>query len=214
MNKKAKQASSYCLGLLLLAFGVTFSIKSNLGVSPINSIPYVLSLITGLDQGVLTTSVFCIFILMQIVILRKDFKPINFLQIVFSSLFGYFVTFSNSIWTFEAPNSYLFRLGLLAISMCFVALGLMFYLAADIVPMPAEGTMIAIQLKTGIEFSKIKVMFDTTMVIIAGILSLIYFHELQGVREGTLIAAIGIGKILGILRKRYQKTVEDFVHNL
>ncbi|WP_051196153.1 DUF6198 family protein [Clostridium cadaveris] len=130
MNKKIKQASSYCLGLLLLAFGVTFSIKSNLGVSPINSIPYVLSLITGLDQGVLTTSVFCIFILMQIIILRKDFKPINLLQIVFSSLFGYFVTFSNSIWTFEAPNSYIFRLGLLVISMCFVALGLMFYLAA------------------------------------------------------------------------------------
>lgn len=214
MNKKVKQAASYCLGLLLLAFGVTFSIKSNLGVSPINSIPYVLSLITGLDQGVLTTSVFCVFILMQIVMLRKDFKPINFLQIVFSSLFGYFVTFSNSIWTFEAPNSYVFRLGLLVISMVFVALGLMFYLAADIVPMPAEGTMIAIQLKRGIEFSKIKVIFDTAMVIIAGILSLVCFRELQGVREGTLIAAIGIGKILGILRKKYQKTIEDFVHNL
>lgn len=214
MKKAVKQAVSYCLGLLLLAFGVTFSIKSNLGVSPINSIPYVLSLITGLEQGVLTTSVFCVFILMQIILLRKDFKPINFLQIVFSSLFGYFVTFSNSIWTFEAPNSYLFKVVLLVISMCSVAVGLMFYLAADIVPMPAEGTMMAIQLKTGIEFSKIKIMFDTTMVIVAGILSLLYFKELQGVREGTLIAAIGIGKILGILRKKYQKTIEDFVHNL
>lgn len=195
-----------------MAFGVTFSIKSNLGVSPINSIPYVLSLITELEQGVLTTIVFCIFILMQIIILKRDFKIINLLQIVFASMFGSFVTFSNSIFTFAEPTNYFIRLILLIISMVLVAVGLLLYLAADIVPMPAEGTMMAIQSKINLEFSKIKIIFDTTVVIIAAIISLIFFRELVGVREGTLIAAIGIGKILGILRGRYNNKLVYFIN--
>lgn len=207
-----KKILSYCLGLLLLAFGVTFSIKSNLGVSPINSIPYVLSLITKVDQGLLTTLVFSTFILMQIVILRRDFKIINLVQIIFASAFGSFVTFSNNIWTFQAPSNYVIRLILLGISMVFVAVGLLFYLAADIVPMPAEGVMIAIQSKTNKEFAKIKVIFDTTVVIIATILSLVLLGGLVGIREGTLIAAIGIGKILGILKKKYNNYVVDFIN--
>ncbi len=208
-----KKIFSYCLGMLLLAFGVTFSIKSNLGVSPINSIPYVLSLITEIDQGLLTTIVFSIFILMQIVILRKDFKIINLIQIIFSSAFGSFVTLSNNIWTFQAPTNYIMRLIILLVSMVLVALGLLFYLAADIVPMPAEGVMLAIQSKTNKDFAKIKVLFDTTVVIIASLLSLLLLGKLIGIREGTLIAAIGIGKILGLLKRKYNSYIIDFINN-
>lgn len=207
-----KKIFSYCLGMLLLAFGVTFSIKSNLGVSPVNSIPYVLSLIIEIDQGLLTTIVFSIFILMQIVILRKDFKIINLIQIIFSSAFGIFVTLSNNIWTFQVPTNYIVRLILLVISMVFVALGLLFYLVADIVPMPAEGLMLAIESKTKKDFAKIKVVFDTSVVIIASILSMILLGNLIGVREGTLIAAIGIGKILGVLKRKYNSYIIDFIN--
>ena len=52
----------YCLGLLFLAVGVTFSIKSRLGISPVNSIPYIVSLITGIEQGHVIIAVFSIFI--------------------------------------------------------------------------------------------------------------------------------------------------------
>ena len=174
-----------------------------------------LSLLTGIEQGILTTCVFCSYILIQAVILRKEFKPINLLQIVFASIFGYFVTFSNHLWAFlPVPGNYGVRLAFLAVSMVFVALGLMFYLSADIVPQPAEGVMLAINLKTGVEFSKVKVMFDVAVVIIAAAISLIGFGKLQGVREGTLIAAIGIGKILGILNQKYKKSIEDFLHNM
>lgn len=46
-----KRIIIYCIGLFIMAIGVTFSVKSNLGVSPVNAIPYVVSLISGLDQG-------------------------------------------------------------------------------------------------------------------------------------------------------------------
>lgn len=208
----AKKVSSYCLGLLLLAFGVTFSIKSNLGVSPINAIPYVLSLITKIDQGLLTTIVFSIFILMQIVILRKDFKIINLMQIIFSSAFGSFVTFSNNIWTFQGPTNYIIRLLLLGISIIFVTLGLLFYLAADIVAMPVEGVVLAIQSKINKDFAKIKVVFDIIVVIVSSLLSIFLLGKLIGIREGTLLAAIGTGKILGILKRKYNRYIIYFIN--
>lgn len=205
---------SYCFGLLLMAFGVTFSIRSSLGVSPVNSVPYVLSLITGIDQGLITTGVFCSYILIQAVILGTDFKRSNLLQIVFSTIFGYFVSFSNQLWSFmPSTEHYLVRLGFLGVSILLVSLGLLFYLAADIVPQPAEGIMLAIHIKTGIEFTKLKSLFDTSVVILAAVLSLTAFGRLEGVREGTLIAAVLIGKTLGVLNRLFKKTVEDFLHD-
>ena len=64
-----------------MAIGVTFSVKSNLGVSPVNAIPYVVSLISGLDQGLCVSVIFCSYIILQVFILKKDFtnymrKPI------------------------------------------------------------------------------------------------------------------------------------------
>ena len=62
----------YMIGLLILAFGVAFSVNSNLGVSPVNSLPYVISLIVEKKLGTCVTVVFISYILLQILILRKD----------------------------------------------------------------------------------------------------------------------------------------------
>ena len=67
----------YILGLFILAFGVSFSVNSNLGVSPVNSLPYEVSLITNIKLGTCVTAVFCCYILMQIVIKRKEFRLID-----------------------------------------------------------------------------------------------------------------------------------------
>lgn len=58
----------YVLGLFVMAFGVTFAANSNLGMSPVNSIPAVLSAITNLETG---TAVIIIFALFIVCILRR-----------------------------------------------------------------------------------------------------------------------------------------------
>jgi len=206
-----KRIILYCLGLLLLAFGVIFSIKSNLGVSPVSSIPYVLSIITGIEQGILTIIVFCSYILIQIILLWKDFKVINLFQIIFAIIFGYFITFSSLIWTFEMPENYFSKMLLLGISIVFIAFGLLFYLTANIVPQPAEGLMLAVEEKTSLDFPKIKIIFDCTVVITALIISFIGTRSLIGIREGTIIAAIAVGKVLSILTKKFKPTLVKFI---
>ena len=41
----------YILGLFIMTLGVSMSVKSNLGVSPVSSIPYTITCITGLEMG-------------------------------------------------------------------------------------------------------------------------------------------------------------------
>ena len=65
--------SGLCLGLTIMAFGVAFSIKAALGTSPISSVPYVTSTISGLSVGTTTIIMNFMFVLIQIAILRKKY---------------------------------------------------------------------------------------------------------------------------------------------
>lgn len=203
-----KRVLVYCVGLFFMAMGVTFSVKSNLGVSPVNSIPYVVSVITGVNQGLCVSIIFSSYIILQFFILRKDFKVRSFLQIVFASIFGYFVSFTNTLFYFSSPAAYVFKLGLMGISMICMAVGIFLHLEAGIIPMPPEGVMLAIKQKTKFEFHNIKVGFDTTAVITSCLVSFIFLRKIIGAREGTLMAALFIGKIIGLLPVIFPKQIK------
>ena len=70
-----KRLLFYCLGLFIMALGVSFSVVSDLGVSPVNSLPYVLSEVFQTDMGIWTIGVFAFYILLQAVILRWPGRP-------------------------------------------------------------------------------------------------------------------------------------------
>lgn len=207
MNEKnyqrlGKRVLIYCLGLFTVALGVSFSVKSDLGVSPVNSIPYVISLFTGIEQGRCVTVIFICFIGLQFMISPKTFSFKNLLQIIGSTVFGYFVTAANAL-TVGVPecSNYLMRLLYLLISMILIAIGVSLYMKPALLPLPAEGIMQALVDRFGIRFPNAKSGVDTTMVIIATILSFVFFGKLNGVREGTVIAALGIGQLVKIWNK-------------
>ncbi len=134
----------YAVGLLFMAFGVAFSVNSGLGVSPVNSLPYVVSLVLGVDMGSCVIAVFSFYVLVQILIYRRDFKWINLTQILFSTLFGYFVDFAKAVVGDFALPTYPGQLIMLAVSMVLVALGVCLYMDAGLVNMPMEGMTNAI----------------------------------------------------------------------
>ena len=124
-------------------------------------------------------------------ILRRQFKPVMLLQIVASFLFGGLVSVATSVMAFlPAPEGYPMRLVFLLISIPLVALGVMLYLAPNILPTPGEGMSLAISKKTGLSVANCKMIFDCTMVVVSAIVSLAYFHGLVGVREGTVLSAL------------------------
>ncbi|AET69322.1 putative membrane protein [Desulfosporosinus orientis DSM 765] len=207
-----KRLLTYLLGLFLMTIGIGFSIKSNLGVSPVSSIPYTITLIAGIEMGKATILFHIILILMQIVILRKDFKIKNLSQLVVAVIFGYFTTFSNHLMTFlPTPENYAIRLLLLLISIIFVAFGIFLYLPPDIVPLAGEGAMQAVSQKTGIAFPRVKVAFDTSMVLISGITCLSVLHGLGSVGAGTIISAVLVGTVLSFIMKLFRERLDEFL---
>lgn len=199
----------YCLGLFIMAMGVSFSGSANLGMSPVNSIPYVLSeIFTQLSMGTWIIIIFSLYIIIQFIILGKNIQPARVLQLICTTIFGYFTDFTNMLadkflpdpasFALPAVGVYGVRLAYLFISMVLIALGILFYLSPSLISLPGEGIMQVIADKAGVQLHIVKMCFDITVSLIALVISLVYFKQFHGIREGTVIAAFGVGKILGL----------------
>jgi uncharacterized membrane protein YczE len=144
----------------------------------------------------------------QVILLRKEFNPINLTQIIFSTIFGYFVNFTKwMVGDFLLPGGYIGRLGMQCIGIVFVAFGVFLYLDVELVPMPMEGMTMAIAKKVGKPFPQVKTVVDCTVVLLGVILTVVCLHLIPfrdpgvRIREGTILAALVTGKVIEIIRK-------------
>lgn len=194
----------YFFGLLIMTLGVAVSVKSDLGVSPVSSIPYTMTCVWGIEMGKATIVFHAALVLVQVILLRRKFHLKNLLQIPVGVLFGYMTTFSNHLMTFlPDPGNIYIRLGMVVISTVLVAIGLFFYVPADIIPLAGEGVMLAISKVADKAFSTVKIAFDVTMVVISLITCLILIHSLGSVGIGTVIAAVMVGMVLKLITKLF-----------
>ena len=193
------------VGLAIMAFGVAFSIKASLGTSPISSVPYVVSLFAPLTVGTATIIMHCVFILLQILILRKKYHPIQLMQLPVALFFGYLTDFG--VWAVQGItcNHYLQQWLVCLIGIFLVAVGVSLEVKAGVVVLAGEGVVLAICKILPVKFGYMKVGFDVTLVAIACVLSFVFTGRLQGVREGTVAAALLVGLIAKQLGKMLSK---------
>jgi len=112
-------------GLFVMSLGVGLSIKSGLGVTPISSIPYSLTLASGVNIGITTVIFNALLVFLQIPILKKRFNPKRLLQLINAFMFGYFTDLS--LWILspmpDLPLDVNFTL--LIVSMFLIAIGIL-----------------------------------------------------------------------------------------
>lgn len=196
----------YILGLFILTIGISISVKSDLGVSPLSSLPYTMTCVWGIEMGKATIIFHCLLVLLQVILLGRKFKPINLLQVLAGIIFGYFTTFCNYLISFiPSPNNMVDQIMMALISTVFVAVGTFFYLPTNIMPLAGEGIVDTIAVVTKTEFSNIKIMFDSFLVLVSVIICFIALHNLGSVGIGTLIAALLVGAEIGYLTKLFGK---------
>lgn len=184
------------VGLTIMAFGVAFSINASLGTSPVSSIPYVTSEISGLSVGVTTIIVNTLIVLLQIVILRKKFQLIRLLQIPVCIVFGLLIDLAGICIENVIPESYLMQWLICVCGIVLVAIGVAFEMSAGVLTLAGEGLVQALcTVLPKVKFGYMKVIVDVSFVVIAIVLSFIFLKELKGVREGTIAAAIFVGLI-------------------
>lgn len=206
----------YVVGLFIMAFGVSLSLKSNLGVSPVNSLPNEISLVMNsfginLSLGNAVIIIFSCYVLVQILIKRRRFPLIDLTQVIFSIVFGYFTNFTGMITN---ASSYLtslpMRLLFMAISMVFIAFGVSIYMNAKLVNMPMEGMTLAISEALGKPFARVKIVVDCSTVILALVLSLVFLHGIEGVGVGTVLAAVCVGLLVKPIQKLVSPALTRF----
>lgn len=194
----------YFIGLFVMTLGISMSVKTNLGTSPVSSIPYTITCIFGMEMGKATILFHAFLVLLQILILRRSFKIKNLLQVIVGIVFGYFTTFSNFLFSFlPTPENILIRLLMTLCSIVMIAIGIFFYLPADIMPMAAEGLIKTLSDILPVSVSNMKILFDITVVSVSLISCLLVLRTPGSVGIGTALAALLVGAVLGRLNKHF-----------
>lgn len=202
MNNIYLRILSYVSGLFVFTVAIGLSIKSNLGISPVSSVPYTLTVVWGIEIGIATVIFQAVLIFIQFLLLRKQFRISHLLQLPAGIIFGGFTSFSVWLVSFLPPSSTLsVSLIYLIASIILVAIGELLYLPPNLVPLASSGFVQAISVVSGVPFSKVKVISDVMMILSSGITCLIFVHDLGSVGIGTVLSAIFIGTTMSILMK-------------
>lgn len=207
MSKKEvlKRYFIFLIGIYINSFGISFITKAALGTSPISSVPYVLSLGFWPTMGEFTIALSLLLILLQIALLGKKFKKASLLQIPVSIVFGYFIDWSMLLLEWVNPQEYLMKILFLLIGCVILGFGVFLEVAADVVMLPGEAFVQAVTIRFRTDFGITKVCFDASMAGSAMVISLILFHGVIGVREGTIVAALTVGLIAKLFGKALKK---------
>lgn len=189
------------VGLFVNGLGVSFITKAGLGTSPITSIPYTLSLGFTPTVGMFTLFFNLLLIVLQIILLRRNFQLQNLLQLPIIALFSFFIDLTMSLLGFIQPETYAMKVVSLVIGCLILGFGVFMEMVANVAMLPGEATVRAVSDVFSTDFGKTKIAFDSSMTVIAAIMSFIMFKHLDGVREGTIVAAILVGFVARLFKK-------------
>jgi len=209
MKEIFKRYLVFVIGLYFLAAGIVLIIRSALGTTPISSINYVLSLNSPLSLGTCTFIINMVLILGQFWLIRKNRTRQDIIEILlqlpFSFIFSAFIDFNMMLTSELHPANYGMSIALLLTGCMAQSIGVVLELKPRVAMMSAEAFVKYASRHYNKEFGKFKVYFDITLVSLAVVISLMFTQRIegiQGVREGSLIAACITGYIVSFLNQK------------
>ena len=214
MSRKelAKRYVLFIISLFFAALGVAVTKHGELGVSPISSVANVMSdQFTALSLGEWLILWNCVLILGQVVIRRREFETVQLLQVPLSFLFGWFTDFGSWLVAGIPVEVYPVRLLLVLAGTVILGFGISLAVLANVVMNSGEAFVKALSDKLWMNFGNVKIGFDVFCVVLAVLLSLLFFHRVVGTREGTVLAALLTGQVVKFFVKRVRKPVEKLL---
>ena len=178
----------YLIGIMVLALGITLNTKTNLGVSPIISMPYAVAQIFGYETGTAVFVAYLIFIVLQIVLLKGKFPPFQFLQVAASYLTIAFITIFDWILT---------------------GIGAAVTVDVNIVPNPADGLARVLGERCGKNMGFGKNLFDFSAIVISLAIGLVGAGRPVGIGIGTVIAMVCTGRVIAAFNHFAKKKIEE-----
>ena len=209
MKELSKKYLVFVIGLYFLAAGVVLIVRSALGTTPISSVNYVLSLNSSLSLGTCTFIINTLLIIGQFWLIRNNKSKRDIIEILlqlpFSFIFSVFIDLNMLLTNDLHPSNYGMSIALLLVGCLVQSIGVVLEIKPRVAMMSAEGFVKYASRNCNKEFGK----FDVTLVTSAVILSLILSQRVEGVREGSIIAACITGYLVSFLNQKImtQKTL-------
>ena len=195
-----KRSLVYVVSLGILALGITLNTKTRLGVSPIVSVPYCVSAILELPLGLTTFIHYLLLIGLQKLLLKRDFPPLQYLQILASLVTSLFI----QGWDLLLPvvEPVWARWLTLAAAIFLTGLGASLSLAMDVVPNPADGLAHAVGRRLRRDVGLGKNLIDLISLAIALVLGLCFTRSILGIGPGTVAAMLLTGRVMALVQPR------------
>lgn len=215
----------YVWGLLILALGIILNTKSGLGVSPIISVSYSISTIWNLNFGNTTFLLYTVFVVIELILhtirnrreLHKEGQALapavkkslplvlsmDILQLPLSLVFTRFMNLF-SAWI-PAPSHFVSQFLVLCGGIICTGIGAAMSLNMRIVPNPGDGIVQAIAdcIRKPVGFTKN--CFDLVNISITISVGMIFAQKLIGVGIGTVVAVLGVGRVIALFNKLFMK---------
>lgn len=203
-NKIGLRILLLLVGIFVIAFGVALSIRSDLGTTAGSSLPYISNLLfPSVSVGTFTILLNGFFTLIQVIILSNKTGLEQLLQLPLLFLFGLFIDLNLFLTRSFVPDHYIWQLLTVVLSCFVMAFGIFLELKADVGYLPGEGLSLVISETYKQNFGKVKISIDSILVAIALFSALIFRGRLDGIREGTVIAALLVGAAVQWYRKKF-----------
>jgi len=196
----------YLLGLISLAFGIALSIKTALGISPISSVAFSISEIWHINLGVMSFAVYAVFVAAQFALRGKNSRVIDLLQLAVSFIFSWALDKIVSMISYDASaHSFWCNFGLMLVACVFIGIGVSGSVKMKLIPNPGDGIVQAVAEKMNWEQGFAKNVFDIGCVCVTTTLSFVFAGKPVGVGIGTVVAMLGVGRVVALVNRLVMK---------
>lgn len=191
------------LGIAAAALGIALTTCAGLGTTPISTVPYTVSAITGLSFGTTTFLLNLCFVLGQMALLRRSFPLWNLLQIPAVFVFGAAIDLAMALVSPHSAASWLPGLAMSLAGNVVLAVGIVLQIRSRTIVQPGEGIVLALSVTLRRPFGSVKVANDVVLSLAAALLGWAVLGHVVGLREGTLISAVLVGVLVKFIMKRF-----------
>lgn len=199
----------YLAGVVILALGMVVQTESGLGVASLTCFAQVIADILGTSLGSMITATYCSYIVAQALILRRQFQPRILLEVFFSAVIGIFTDFFMAVMPIH-PEGLPAQVATMVFSLVLISFGVSLVVNMGVVPNAPDGLVQVISEKLRRRFGDVKVVFDTSHVVVALVLSWTVLHTIDAFGVTTVIAALFLGKFInvmnGLFAAKFQQT--------
>lgn len=199
------------LSLWIMTVGVAVCVRSGVGSSVISVLPYVFESagqhidgVPALTIGQYTYIMNAFLVVGQMLVLRRQFEPVQLFQLLVGFVFGFLIDINMSITSWLQPSD-IWQKSVAQLAGCTIlGVGIAFEVRCGSVTMPGEGFPVAVSRVSGQPFPKVKMVVDTSLVIIGVVACYSFFGCWQWyiIGFGTLFAMFYVGAAVKVVGQR------------